>query len=939
MPTFSYEGHDRGRAKVHGVVSADNKTHAIRLLEQKGFLPTRIDPVPPGQGGPTGHTELHDKTACPTVSINKGKLLQTARACQEHAADFIDEHRLLLRRALPALGMTAVLSQALAAFPIGTAKQMVLAGLLLIGLTAWNIRIGVLINLAALTLVMLFHGPVIGLLFGAAALTLLIILIAQPYRALVLLLTPFILQTGLGLAIPLGAGLFLDPVAAFFLVVGAAVVGLGYMAITGLQSLGPLVLNPDAACRLVGWEAADAGHPFLSLEWLKQISLPESWALATNYLSDGFHFALHPPLAFIQIAGWATAACVMARCSHRHTPLRCLGAAGGAGTVLLLQNSVMWHVPGGTGTDTWTLAGQLFSAGLAVSALGLATFRFKARERIQDTTFGSVSEGKGWASIGGLDDVKKEIQRAVQYHFDKRAAKLAKEYGLNTVKGILFYGPPGCGKTMFAKVIASHAGASFFSVTGADFRSKWFGEAEKNIAKVFAEARKHAPAVIFFDEIDQMLGKREETMTSDSPERRIVAQFLSEMDGIKELGNVLIVGATNEPDLIDPAALRPGRFDKLIYIPLPDKPAREAIFRVQLQGKPLADDMDIGRLAHLTERFSGADIADLCTKVAEQSLHLSLEGARAVTLTMRAFEEQLKSTKPSVSLKLLDKYDELKERYNRRTLSSQTGLHEEREHYTWDKIGGLQHVRQELEEAIALPLLKPDAYEKFKIRPPKGVLLFGPPGCGKTLMAKIVASECGAHFLSVDTKKESADSIKDWFIRARENKPCVLFFDEIDSLATNRNTRSDQGYGMLTQLLVEMDGMKDLKQVVVIAATNRPDALDDALMRPGRFDRLIYVSPPDVESRAQILRIHLVDKPLAADLDIRALAQQTEGYSGADLASVCYEASMNLIRFAESGTTQIGHEDFVQALQKIQPSIRPETRAYFDELKAKFQRG
>ncbi len=939
MPTFRYEGRDRGRAKVHGVVDADNKMHAIRLLEQKGFLPTRVALITAGQGGPAGSADIQDKTYCPTASINKGTLLSEVKAWQEHAADFIDEHRPLFRRALPALGMTAVLSQALAAFPIGNVKQMLLAGLLLTGLVAWNVRIGVLINLVLLTLAMLFHSPVIGLLFAATALTLLIILIAQPYRALVLLLTPFILQTGLGLAIPLGAGLFLDPVAAFFLVVGSAVVGLGYMAITGLQRLGPLVLNPDAACRLVGWETADACHSFLSLAWLRPIFVPEHWALVTGYLSETFHFALHPPLALIQIAGWATAACVMARCSHRQPPIRCLGAAGGAGAVLLLQNSILWRVPGGVGSDTWTLAGHLFSAVLAVSVLGLVTFRLKARERIHDTTFGSVPEGKGWESIGGLEDVKKEIQMAVQYHFDKQAAKLAKEYGLNTVKGVLFYGPPGCGKTMFAKVMASHAGANFFSVTGADFRSKWFGEAEKNIAKVFAEARKHAPAVIFFDEIDQMLGKREETMTSDSPERRIVAQFLSEMDGVKELGNVLIVGATNEPDLIDPAALRPGRFDKLIYIPLPDEPAREAIFRVQLQGKPLADDMDIGRLAELTERFSGADIADLCTKVAEQSLHLSLEGARAVNLTMRAFEAQLKSTKPSVSLKLLDKYDELKEKYNRRTLSSQTGVHEERERYTWDKIGGLQHVRKELEEAIALPLLKPEAYEKFKIRPPKGVLLFGPPGCGKTLMAKIVASECGAHFLSVDTKKENADSIKDWFIRARENKPCVLFFDEIDSLATSRNTRSDQGYGMLTQLLVEMDGMKDLKQVVVIAATNRPDALDDALMRPGRFDRLIYVSPPDVDSRSQILHIHLADKPLAADLDIGVLARQTEGYSGADLASVCYEASMNLIRFAESGTTQIGHDDFVQALQKIQPSIRPESRAYFDKLKDTFQRG
>ena len=264
---------------------------------------------------------------------------------------------------------------------------------------------------------------------------------------------------------------------------------------------------------------------------------------------------------------------------------------------------------------------------------------------------------------------------------------------------------------------------------------------------------------------------------------------------------------------------------------------------------------------------------------------------------------------------------------------------EVKEKYSWKQIGGLDHLKQELIEAIETPLKKPQLYEKYKINPPKGVLFYGPPGCGKTLMAKIVASECGAHFLSVDSKKESGESIRKWFIRARENKPSILFFDEIDSIAASRDLGGISGQGIVPQLLVEMDGMEDLKQVVIIAATNRPDQLDGALMRPGRFDRLIYIPPPDEKSRRKIVRIHLKGKPLARGIDLAAISRETEGYSGADLAALCYEASMSLIRKSDSGHQKITMDDITVAMGKIKSSISAEELEYFEEMKAKYSRG
>jgi transitional endoplasmic reticulum ATPase len=492
---------------------------------------------------------------------------------------------------------------------------------------------------------------------------------------------------------------------------------------------------------------------------------------------------------------------------------------------------------------------------------------------------------------------------------------------------------------MFAKVLAREAGVSFFSVKGSDFRSKWYGETEQNLSNIFEQGRQSAPAILFFDEIDAILTGSEGNTLGDSPEKGIRALFLTEMDGIGSSGGALVVGATNNPDSIDPAALRPGRFDKLIYIPPPDEKGREKIFRIHLRRKPLAGAIEYQKLAEMTERFSGADIADVCSKVAEQSMKESLESGSTTRIVMDALLSQIKETKQSISLESLKRYEELREKFGRRTVKSETEEPEKKEKYGWNQIGGLEHLKQELVEAVETPLKKPELYDKYKITPPKGVLFYGPPGCGKTLMAKIVASQCNAHFLSVDATKETGEGIRKWFVRARENRPSILFFDEIDSIATSRDIGMGPDQGVVPQLLVEMDGMEGLKQVVVVAATNRPDQLDTALMRPGRFDRLIYIPPPEKRARARILKIHLKGKPLAKDVNLRELAEKTENYSGADLAALCYEASMSLIRNPNRPNPKVTMQDMLSAMEKIRSSIGPEDLEYFEEMKKKYSRG
>jgi len=885
---------------------------------------------------PSSRQEERKQSGIAAVAQEKAasETLREVYRLRDRATAAISENRDSLKRGLSALAVFVILLQCLRAFPVAPPYIHLFAALALAGLTALHASFGLAAGLTVMFFPIAFHSPLLGYLYAGGAFLLFVSYGAQyPGKALAVLLMPQLLKLNLAYSVPLGAAILMGAGAGAGLGAVASIAGLGYMVAGNIHQLGPLALNLAGAPTMASLPPVADPDFFLKFQWIKSMASPEVSRAFQTFFHALYPALLHPPIVFLQIGAWGIAGYAAGKLYQKRSPLFLASALGAAASVFLLQAVIVESLPGDHIFSSWMLLKSLVFSVVLVALL--VFFKVTVQEKEFSEELGDIR----WDSIGGLEDVKREIQAVTQHQFERRSSRLAKKYDLKATKGILFYGPPGCGKTMFAKVLAKEVGASFYSVKGSDFRSMWYGETEKNLTKIFEQARQNSPSVIFFDEIDNMLGKRGETMTSDSPEKRIVAIFLSEMDGVKSIRNVLVVGATNEPDLIDPAALRPGRFDKLIYIPLPDAKGREKIFRVHLKKKPLAEGIDFPKLARLTERFSGADIADVCSKVAEQAMQESLRTGKKIDIDMTALQRQIKSSKPSVSLKLLRKYEELQEKYSRRTIKSETGAAEEKQRYSWNQVGGLEQVKKELIEAVETPLTKPQLYEKYKIKPPKGILLYGPPGCGKTLMAKVVAGQCGAHFLSVDLKKETTDGIKEWFIRARENKPSVLFFDEIDSIAASRDFGMMAGHGLVTQLLVELDGMEDLKQVVIIAATNKPDHLDSALMRPGRFDRLIYIPPPDESSRLEILRIHLQDKPLTDDVDLGTIARQTDNYSGADLGALCYEASMCLIRKADAPHPRITGEDITLAMEKIKSSIAPEDLSYFEEMKTKYSRG
>ena len=528
-----------------------------------------------------------------------------------------------------------------------------------------------------------------------------------------------------------------------------------------------------------------------------------------------------------------------------------------------------------------------------------------------------------YEDIGDLHEAKQKIREMVELPL--KHPELFRRLGIEPPKGLLLHGPPGTGKTLLAKAVANESGAHFIAINGPEIMSKFYGESEARLREVFKEAEQNAPAIIFIDEIDAIAPKREEV--TGEVERRVVAQLLALMDGLKSRGQVVVIGATNRPDAIDPALRRPGRFDREIAIPVPDKTARKEILQVHTRNMPLADDVNLDEVAELTHGFTGADLAALCREAAMTALRRFLpkidlekreipaEILESLKVTKRDFMEALKDIQPSA---LREVYVEVPE-------------------VRWDDIGGLEEVKQELREAVEWPLKYPDYFEKMGIDPPRGILLYGPPGTGKTLLAKAVATESEANFISVKGPEilskwvgESEKAIREIFRKARQAAPCVVFFDEIDSIAPRRGFRTDSGVTdrIVNQLLTEMDGITLLKNVVVIGATNRPDILDPALLRPGRFDRIIYVPPPDEGARLEILKVHTRRMPLADDVDLAQIAKMTEGYSGSDLAVVAREAGMMALR-ENVNAAKIYMRHFLEALRRVKPSITQEMLRYY----------
>ena len=539
-----------------------------------------------------------------------------------------------------------------------------------------------------------------------------------------------------------------------------------------------------------------------------------------------------------------------------------------------------------------------------------------------------------WEDIGDLEEAKEKIREMIELPL--KHPELFKHLGIEPPKGVLLYGPPGTGKTLLAKAVANEIGAYFIAINGPEIMSKFYGESEQRLREVFKEAEENAPAIIFIDEIDSIAPRREEV--TGEVEKRVVAQLLALMDGLKERGKVIVIGATNRPDAVDPALRRPGRFDREIEIRPPDKRGRKEILQVHTRNMPLTEDVNLDELAELTHGYTGADLAALCKEAAMTALRRFIR-TQKVDLSKPIPPDLLKNLK-------VTKKDFLEAmKFIQPTLLREVFVEVPEVH--WDDIGDLENVKQELREAVEWPLKHPEIFKKMGIRPPRGILLFGPPGTGKTLLAKAVATESEANFISIKGPEilskwvgESERAIRITFRRARQAAPCVVFFDEIDAIAPRRGVRTDTTGvtdRIVNQLLTEMDGIEKLENVVVIAATNRPDILDPALLRPGRFDRIIYVPPPDAKGRFEIFKVHTRKMPLAEDVDLWRLAELTEGYTGADIEAVCREAAMVALREKfEPRPVEMKH--FLEALKKIPPSLTKEDIEKYERLAYELKR-
>ena len=538
--------------------------------------------------------------------------------------------------------------------------------------------------------------------------------------------------------------------------------------------------------------------------------------------------------------------------------------------------------------------------------------------------------------VGDYEDVKEELKRSIMLPLEHHG--VAHAYGIRPPNGILLFGPPGTGKTLIMTALAKELDYGFYYVKSSEILGSRFGESEKNITELFDIARRNAPCILFFDEIDA-IAKRRDMLTSEES-LRVLSQFLQELDGFKEVHRAVVIGATNVPHLLDPALLRPGRFDVIIYMPLPDKRARLEIFKVHTRKLPLADDVDLEKLAEKTERFSGADIAHVCAEAKRNAASRALEKGKLVPITMKDFLDVIKHMKPSVSLSQLEMYERFRLDYER---SYRKEMPEKGE-LTFDDVADLENVKQILKENIELPLLHPDLMKEYKLKPIHGLLLYGPPGCGKTMVVKAAANELDIPMLSISGAEllrqgyeYSIRVIKETFNRARENAPAIIFIDEIDTLGE----QSIFGRSVIGQLLVEMDGIRNIRNVMVIATSNKPWLLDNALLRPGRFDKSIYVPLPNAETRKELFILNLKDIKGFDEVDLDRAVRLTEGYSGADIVAVCDEVKRMLVRIRlgeREGKPVLNDKLIEEAINSVPPSVNDELLEKFKEFAKKHRR-
>ncbi len=867
------------------------------------------------------------------------------------------------------LGFLAVLGGAFVPF-YPWPFLLLLAGAVM--LVAWRFpQLALLLLVLLVTPAVAYQSPALGLVFLLVSMVVLYASLMDWKLGAGIFLTLFLAPYGLSIVGPVFFTLI------FSLYLGLAVAVAGGLLVSLFVTLGNFpVLGFLAGPGANGTVSLVTGHaspllPPLTLPYFSANAIGQAYAAllspsAASFAGGGAGLGALPiPLA--QVGAWCFAVWLISwvmRDRSLQTPGKVATYSGASGALVAGASFAGLDAFGYVSWNAFAVI--LLVPAVVAAVLGSLilreTFEGYFTARLGGSSVGSrVAEMKTlqhvtFDMVGGLHDVKSDIKESMIMPLMRQ--DISSRFKLEPPKGILLFGPPGCGKTMLMKALASELGVEMIAVKSSDIMSKWYGESEGKIAELLRTARERAPAILFLDEIDA-IAKRRDLYSADDVTPRLLSILLSELDGIEKSAGVIVVGSTNRPDLIDQALMRPGRLDKIIYVPPPDVTEREEILNVHLHGRPVRKGIDLKEVARLTERFSGADLANLVREAATLALRRQMTTGARGAISMEDFRTVLSRMKPSISLRVIADYEKMKLDYERKM--HQTQRTERKVVVRWDDVGGLEAVKLALREYVELPLTRPELMESYRIKTGRGILLFGPPGCGKTHVMRAAANELNVPMQIINGPElvsalagESEAAVREILYRARENAPSIVFFDEIDALASKESMRTPEVSRAVSQFLTEMDGLRPKDKVILIATTNRPQTLDPALLRPGRFDKIFYVPPPDRAARADIFRIHLRGVPIDGEIDYALLAERSAGLSGADIGSVIDEAKLIALRRQlesersdgratvvrppppggeKTAASVIGvrQSDLLEALAKTKSSITAETLAWAEE--------